>query len=197
MDSRADVIARLRALFHFAMPSVSHSWGTTAEERQLAFPCDSFIPHPDASLYRGVTINASAEVIFRWLCQMRVAPYSYDWIDNFGLQSPQTLIPELDQLAVGQEVMTIFNLVAFARDEHLTIRIKPNTRAHRIFGDIAGSYLIVPKGPRSCRLLVKLVLQYTRSGRTLMIRSFLPWGDLIMMRKQLLNFKRLAEASSH
>jgi hypothetical protein len=127
---------------------------------------------------------------------MRVAPYSYDWIDNFGRQSPQTLIPGLDQLAVGQDVMTIFDLVAFASDEHLTIRIKPNTRAHRIFGDIAASYLIVPTNHGSCRLLVKLVTQYTRSGPTLMIRNFLPWGDLIMMRRQLLNFKQLAEASS-
>ncbi len=174
------------------MPSISHNWGTNAQERQLAFSCDTLIPQPDATLYRGVTIHASREVIFRWLCQMRVAPYSYDWIDNFGRQSPQELTPGLDQLAVGQDVMTIFNLVAFARNEHITIRMKPNTRAYRIFGDIAGSYLIVPEN-KGCRLLVKLVVRYTRGGPALMMRNVLPWGDLLMMRRQLLNFKKLAE----
>lgn len=144
-------------------------------------------------LYRGVDISASAEVVFRWLCQMRVAPYSYDWIDNLGKRSPQKLIEGLDQLAVGQDVMSIFNLVAFARNEHITIRMKPNTRSFRIFGDIAATYLIVPKTATTSRLLVKLAIRYTRSGPELMMRNFLPWGDLFMMRRQLLNFKKLAE----
>ncbi len=178
------------------MTSLSSTWGTKPEERQIAFPCDSFIPQPDASLYRGVTINASPEVIFRWLCQMRVAPYSYDWIDNFGRHSPDKLTPGLDQLALGQDVMTIFELVAFARNQHLTIRMKPNTRGYRVFGDIAGSYLIVPKGADECRLLVKLIVRYIRGGPVLLMRNFLPWGDLIMMRRQLLNFKKLAEETT-
>jgi hypothetical protein len=175
--------------------SISHTWGTTLEERQLTYPCDALIPHPDASLYRGIDVHATPEIVFRWLCQMRVAPYSYDWIDNWGRRSPDQLTPGLDQLAVGQDVMTIFDLAAFARNRHLTIRMKPNTKSYRIFGDIAGSYLIIPKTTNRCRLLVKLVVKYTREGPSLMMRNFLPWGDLIMMRRQLLNFKKLAEAS--
>ncbi|MGH9905917.1 MAG: hypothetical protein ACRD8U_10105 [Pyrinomonadaceae bacterium] len=174
--------------------SISHTWGTTLEERQLSYPCDALVPHPDASLYRGIDIQATAEIIFRWLCQMRVAPYSYDWIDNLGRRSPDKLTPGLDQLAVGQDVMTIFDLAAFVPNQHLTIRIKPGTRAYRVFGDIASTYLLVPKDKNSCRLLVKLVVKYTREGPSLMMRNFLPWGDLFMMRRQLLNFKRLAEA---
>ena len=80
---------------------------------------------------------------------MRVAPYSYDWIDNGGRESPRALTPGLEDLAVGQDVMEIFQLADFARDQHLTIRIKSNSRAQRLFGDIAGSYFVVAKGART------------------------------------------------
>ena len=95
------------------MPSISEFWGTEPRERSLAFPCDDLISQPDATLYRGVTIQNSPEIVFRWLCQMRAAPYSYDWIDNFGKQSPRKLSPGLESLAIGQDVMSIFNLVGF------------------------------------------------------------------------------------
>lgn len=176
--------------------SVRRNWGTTAKERGYPFPCDGLIPVPQDSLFRGVTIKASAATVFRWLCQMRVAPYSYDFIDNRGIQSPQQLTPGLDDLAIGQDVMTIFELADFERDQHLTIRIKPNSLASRTFGDIACSYMIVPTAPNTCRLLVKLVAKYPGGIKGKVMQALLPWGDLVMMRRQLLNFKGLAEGSS-
>jgi hypothetical protein len=175
------------------MPSISHTWGTSSHERQQPFPCDGLISDPDDSIFRGVTINAPRETVFRWLCQMRVAPYSYDFIDNGGRESPRQLIPGIEELAVGQNVMTIFELASFERDQHLTIRLKAGSRASRIFGDIACSYLIVPTSPKTCRLLVKLILTYPPGVKGKLMRAFLPWGDLLMMRRQLLNFKMLAE----
>jgi hypothetical protein len=62
-------------------------WRTRAGERQLDFACDRFLARPDATLFRAVTIDASPSAIFRWLCQLRIAPYSYDWIDNRGRQA--------------------------------------------------------------------------------------------------------------
>jgi hypothetical protein len=173
--------------------SLSQTWGTTPAERRLAFPCDHLIADADAAYFRGVTIDASAPVVFRWLCQLRVAPYSYDWIDNRGRQSPRQLTPGLDQLEVGQDLMTIFDLVSFDRDRHLTMRIKHHGSAVRTFGDIAGSYVVVPNDSGSCRLLVKLLVRYPRGVRGWLIRTLLPWGDLIMMRRQLLTLKALAE----
>jgi hypothetical protein len=177
------------------MPSISKTWGTEPQERRLAFPCDGIIAPMDAAIYRGVTISASAKTVFRWLCQMRVAPYSYDWIDNFGHQSPPQLTPGLDNLEVGQDVMRIFSLVAFEQDRHVTIRVKPGSDAASMFGDLAVSYLIMPVAYRSsgCRLLVKLVAKYPGGPKGRLMRALLPWGDLIMMRRQLLNLRRLAE----
>jgi hypothetical protein len=175
------------------MSSISETWGTQPDERRLSYPCDRVITQPDATLYRGVTINASAETVFRWLCQMRIAPYSYDWIDNGGRQSPRELTPGLDQLVIGQDVMTIFELIAFERNRHLTLRLKRGSRAARTFGDIVISYVIVESSPNSCRLLVKLIVNYPRRGKGRFMKTLLPWGDLIMMRRQLLNLKQLAE----
>ena len=176
--------------------SVSESWGTTPDERARDFPCDASLDHIDDRLFRGITINAAPEVVFRWLCQLRAAPYSYDWIDNGGRQSPQELTPGLERLEIGQDVMTIFTLTGFTVDTQLTIRLKPSRSASSVFGDIAVSYLIVPKVEGGCRLLVKLVAQYPRTLKGRLLRWFLPWGDLIMMRRQLMNLKRLAEQQS-
>ena len=176
--------------------SVSETWGTTPDERQRSFPCDASLPHVDAQLYRGITIKASPEVVFRWLCQLRVAPYSYDWIDNGGRQSPKELVPGLERLEIGQDVMTIFTLTSFTPNEHLTIRLKPSRSAKSVFGDIAVSYLIVPISNHSCRLLVKLAVHHSHTVTGRLMRSFLPWGDLIMMRRQLMNLKLLAEKHS-
>ena len=173
--------------------SVAETWGTDTVERTLPFPCDRYVDQPDGVYFRGITVHASPAALFRWLCQMRVAPYSYDWIDNGGRRSPRTLTPDMDALAIGQSMMRIFSLVDFAPGRHLTLRIKHGGRAFRLFGDLAVTYLIVPLKTDRCRLLVKMVLRYPRGLRGALMRWSLPWGDLVMMRRQLLNFKALAE----
>jgi hypothetical protein len=178
------------------MLSWASQWGTTRGERQGEFACDRFLERPDATLFRAVTVHASPSVLFRWLCQLRVAPYSYDWIDNWGRQSPRQLMSGIDSLEIGQDIMTIFTLVAFRRDEHLTMQIKRGTLAFRIFGDVAGTYLIVPRTVAACRLVVKLLVRYPRGPLGRLMSLFLPWGDLVMMRRQLLNLKSLAERSA-
>jgi hypothetical protein len=81
-------------------------WGSTPAERELPYPCDRYIAHPHGAYFRAVDVDAPAAIVFRWLCQLRVTPYSYDWIDNFGRRSPQTLTPGLEQLELGQTFMT-------------------------------------------------------------------------------------------
>ena len=167
-------------------------WGTTPAERALRFPCDALALEADAALFRGVSVNAPATTVYRWLCQLRVAPYSYDWIDNWGRRSPPHLSPALEQLSRGQEFMSIFTLVDFETDRHVTLRIKQASAAERAFGDVRGTYLVVAAG-HGCRLVVKLLVHYPPGLVGMAARRLLPWGDLVMMRRQLLNLKRLAE----
>ncbi len=126
--------------------------------------------------------------MFRWLCQLRVAPYSYDWIDNLGRRSPRELIDGLDDLEVGDRMMTIFELVEFEPGRSLTI-----DSTTRQFGRVAGSYVVTPTGPDRSRLVVKLTWAAPRGLYGRVASRLLPAGDLVMMRKQLLTLKRLAE----
>lgn len=167
------------------------SWGTTAAERALLFPCDRYLPEADHVYFRAVSVCAPAPRLFRWLCQMRVAPYSYDWIDNAGRQSPREFIPGLENLETGQRMM-VFELVDFERERHLT-GLVTSPRLQSLYGKIAGSYMIVPQSDACCRLIVKLRVVHPRKGLGRLMRFILPWGDLVMMRKQLLTFKHLAE----
>jgi hypothetical protein len=171
--------------------SVATTWGTTSDERALAFPCDRMLPDADAAYYRGVTVDAPPATVFRWLCQMRVASYSYTG------RGPQTLTPGLDDLAPGQTFMSVFELVEFERDRHLTLRLVFKTREGRAYGrvlsDFVLSYLAVPQDGERCRLLLKYLARYRRGLPGWLGRGFVPWLDLPMARKQLLTLKRLAE----
>ena len=175
--------------------SAAYTWGTEEAERRLPFPCDRYVEHAEAAYFRGITVRAAPAVVFRWLCQLRVAPYSYDWIDNGGRRSPRTLTPGMENLAIGQPMMRIFSVVEFARDRHLTLRIKHGTGAGSLLGDLAMTYLIVPEDTAPCRLLVKIAVRYPPGLKGALMRWGLPWGDLVMMRRQLLNLTRLAEST--
>jgi hypothetical protein len=168
---------------------VFSEWGSTAEERARRYPCDDLIPGERFAVFRGIDVEAPQEVVFRWLCQLRAAPYSYDKLDNFGRRSPQQLTPGLDRLEVGQRVATIFRLVDFEPGESLTI-------LHRgpIFGQVACTYWAKPVDEERSRIVVKLCWTPARRGLLSRVeRALLPPGDLVMMRRQLLNLKELAE----
>lgn len=169
------------------------TWGSTPQERAATYPCDALLPDPHDVLFRAVAVRAPARVMFRWLCQLRLAPYSYDLIDNFGRRSPQALVPGTDELVVGQRMVAIFRLASFERDRELTLV----ARGHQVFGDVAVTYRVEPTGPEECRLLVKLVVRYPRGPIGRLGRWWLPAGDLVMMRRQLLNLRALAERDAH
>jgi hypothetical protein len=84
----------------------------------------------------------------------------------------------------------IFALVEFQQGRSLTLVVQP--RFHRLCGPVALTYTSQPRHDGSCRLVVRLNVGATtplqRGWRVL-----LAWGDLVMMRKQLLTFKQLAE----
>ncbi len=173
-------------------PSIAHTWGSTPAERLRPFPCDRFLPGADDARFRAVDVAAPAPVIFRWLCQLRAAPHSYDWLDTPGRRRPRRLIPGLGRLTRGQRVMTIFELAAFEPDRHLRL-VMALPRAIRRFGHVAVSYVLVPQGGARCRLVAKLLVRYPSRDPGRRLRPLFPWGDLAMMRKQLLTLKALAE----
>ncbi len=161
---------------------IGDRWGVTSAETRRRYPCDDVVPVPALEAWRGVTVRAGHQDVWPWVAQIRLAPYSYDWIDNLGRRSPQRLRGLPDPVA-GESFIAAMggrrmgHIVAVVSGEHLT-------------GEIAGavmSYVLVPEGSDT-RLLLKIV---TRQGRA--IAPLLCLGDLLMSRRQLLNLARLAE----
>ena len=159
-------------------------WGATPAERAAPYPCDAYVRGPAEGWFRAVDVDAAPAAVFRWLCQLRVAPYSYDLLDNVGRRSPRELTPGLNELAVGQRFMSIFTLVDFMPDRELTLRLTA-PRARLLFGDLAVTYRTLEG-----RLVAKLAVAATRLS--LPRRRALAWGDLVMMRRQLKTLSTLA-----
>jgi hypothetical protein len=129
-------------------------------------------------------------VAFRWLCQLKVAPYSYDWLDNWGRRSPRELTPGAENLAVGQQLM-ITRIVEFEPDRQITGVSVPAATA--VFGAMSLTYQVTATAGGSRLVACLDVTARSRAGRVR--AALLAVGDLVMMRKQLLNLKGLAECS--
>ncbi|MFI9152065.1 hypothetical protein [Streptomyces sp. NPDC053367] len=166
-------------------------WGARPDELSAGYPCDVLLPGPAEEWFRAVSVRADRSTVFRWLCQLKVAPYSYDSLDNFGRRSPRTLTPGAEVLERGQRVMTIFRLTDFEADRHLTMLLD-TPWARRAFGDFAISYTVHDDGPGTTRLVVKMRVRH-RGPLGWVHGRVMVWGDLLMMRRQLLTLGRLAE----
>ena len=164
---------------------IGDRWGITDAEAARAYPCDEWVASPTLTAWRGVTVNASQDTLWRWVIQVRLAPYSYDWIDNLGRRSPRSLV-DLPGPKPGD---------SFTRAGGKSLgRILSVDRPHQLTARIAGtviSYVLVATGTASTRLLMKIVADLPRP-----LAPLLSVGDLVMARRQLLNWKRLAEAGS-
>lgn len=166
-------------------------WGATPDERQRAYPADSLVDQP-VLMTRAVSVAAPPSVTWRWLCQIAVAPYSYDWIDNRGRRSPRDLTPGAEHLELGQTMAVVFRLVAFEDGHHWTGLTTP--RGQRMFGPVAMTYAAEPDGAGS-RIVGRLACPGDSPARKAKAYA-LAWGDLVMMRKQFLTLKELAERTA-
>ena len=157
-------------------------WGVTDAEVARQYPCDDVVPAPVLQAWRGVTVRARPWQVWPWLTQIQLAPYSYDWIDNLGRQSPRELRALPDPAPGDRFTATagrpIGRVLAIVPGEHYT---------GRIVGAVM-SYVLVPVGDDT-RLLLKIVM-----ARGRLFAPVVSAGDLVMARRQLLNLKELAES---
>jgi hypothetical protein len=166
---------------------IGDRWNVSDEEVARNYPCDDFVSASQLQAWRGVTVHTTADAVWPWVAQIQLAPYSYDWIDNCGRQSPRELLG-LPEPEVGAPFTT-----AATRQVGRILCAEPPTH---LTGRIAGvviSYVLVPENGDT-RLLMKLVMSAPNWAVPLLSVGVL--GDLVMARRQLLNLKRLAEHST-
>ncbi|HSJ45122.1 MAG TPA: hypothetical protein VK923_10625 [Euzebyales bacterium] len=168
-------------------------WGATQDEVERPMPGDELVPHPTLSATRGITIDASPADVWPWLVQMggytRAGWYSYDRFDNAGRASADRIIPELQDLRVGDVMLT-------SPTEGFVVRsIDP------------GRALVLDIENRGSRITSVPMLTPLPDGRTRMvfrIRAHFPprhrlfglafdIGDFLFMGKQMLGIRERVE----
>lgn len=165
---------------------IGDRWGVTDSEMLRTYPCDDLVVAPALQAWRGVSIAVPAAAVWPWVAQLRLAPYSYDWIDNRGRRSPRQL-QGLPEPQVGEAFTT-----AGGRKLGRIVSVDPGKQLTSTIMGAFMSYVLVPQGHDTTRLLLKVVMRTTRWAA-----PGLSIGDLVMARRQLLNLKQLAEHSQH
>ncbi|WP_328387432.1 polyketide cyclase [Nocardia sp. NBC_00416] len=165
---------------------IGDRWGVNDSEIMRSYPCDDFVTAPALEVWRGVTVQAPSDAVWPWVTQVRLAPYSYDWIDNLGRRSPGELVA-LPEPHVGERFTT-----ACGRRLGRIVSVDPGNAMTGTILSAVMSYVLVAEGHSTTRLLLKLVMQTNR-----WVALGLSVGDLAMARRQLLNLKLLAERQHH
>ncbi len=160
---------------------IADRWGVTDDEMRRDYPCDALVPRPAWQAWRGVTVETGPDRVWPWLVQLRLAPYSYDWIDNLGRRSPREL-RGLDDPRVGDPYSA-----SAGRPVGRVVAVEPGSQLTATIMGAHMSYVLVDRG-HDTRLLLKIVAAKGRAGGPL-----LALGDLVMARKQRVTLKRLAE----
>ncbi|MFG1807816.1 hypothetical protein [Streptomyces sp. NPDC049040] len=164
---------------------IGDRWGVSSSETSRSYPCDEFVTSPALQAWRGVSVQAPADAVWPWVAQIRLAPYSYDWIDNLGRRSPREPAG-LPEPRVGDRFTT-----AGGRELGRIVAVSPGRDLTGVITGAFMSYVLVPEEAGTTRLLLKVVMQTNRWAA-----AALSVGDLVMARRQLLNMKLLAERHS-
>jgi hypothetical protein len=170
-----------------------HRWGATDEEVRRPMPGDDLIPDASGTT-RAITVAAPPEQVWPWLVQIgygRGGWYSYDWIDNDGRPSADRILPELQQLKVGDQILMLPEMGPRVRE------IQPNR--YFVAGDHEASSWCLALYPtaQGCRL----VSRWRADWHMTLANAF--WillsdpGSFIMERKMLKGINARAERAVH
>ena len=171
-----------------------HRWGATDEEVAAALPGDEIIPDAAGSTTRAISIAAAPEDVWPWLVQLgygRGGWYSYDWIDNDGRPSADRVLPELQRLRVGDQILMLPEMGP------RILESQPNR--YFVAGDQEGPTwcLALYPTPGGCRL----VSRWRAAWHMTLANAF--WilisdpGPFIMERRMLKGIKARAEQAAH
>ena len=175
-------------------------WGATDAEVEGAMPGDDTVAQASFSATRAITIDAPPDVVWPWLAQLgfgRAGFYSYDLFDNAARPSADRILPQCQDIKVGDWVpmaakvneTTAFKIAAFEKDAWM-LWTKPNS---------TWAWRLAPLAGGRTRLLTRLK-QYNdwhasapMAALTVILFEF---GDFPMMRKLLLGVKERAERAA-
>jgi hypothetical protein len=172
-------------------------WGASDDEVASPRPGDDAVSHPTFNATRSVTIKAMPEEIWPWLAQIgvtRAGWYSYDLLDNLGHSSAERIVPEFQQLVVGDVIPMSPN----GKEGLLVKALEPNR--WMLWGSKAGDstwyWGLDPIDELYTRLITRVRMRYNWTSPMLLFGLLVEFADIVMMRKCMLGIKQRAERVS-
>lgn len=168
------------------------------DEARRDLPGDELLPSTKGQWTNAITIRAQVDEVWPWLVQMgcrRAGWYSYDGLDNGGVPSAERIVPELQEVEVGD----LFPWTPEADDGFIVKAVEPG-RVLVLGGDAGSLYRVIwsfalePFDESRTRLLTRASAEYERRSVGLRLRLAGHPIHFAMQRRQLVNLKRRAEA---
>ena len=170
-------------------------WGATDDEVAAPMPGDDLIAQVAYLATRAITIDAPPEAVWPWLVQvgcLRAGFYANDLLDNLGHPSARTILPQFQQLEVGQWVpmsptpsdTTAFRVAGFEPNRWLLWHQPLST----------WSWRLTPRPDSRTRLVTRLRIHLDWSHPAISLFSVVlnEFGDFAMMRRMLLGIRERA-----
>ncbi|HET9465894.1 MAG TPA: hypothetical protein VFO71_10210 [Gemmatimonadales bacterium] len=180
---------------------ISRSIRPHRSERSVRLPGDDILPGARSST-QAITIKRPRSEVWPWLVQMgagRAGWYSYDRIDNGGEHSQERIVPQLQQIKVGD----VFPATPGVTEGFLVLGYEPDRFLILAWPSPAGlptvtwTFVLEEPAPGSTRLIVRArAAEGAKAPFGLpqwMARTVVPLGHVIMQRKQLIGIAQRAE----
>jgi len=188
------IIPLLLIIYIFIIRPWHLKWGATKNEVKLSLPGDEIVKKPDFNATRGISIAATPEEIWKWIIQIgskRAGWYSIDWMDNDGIPSSNRILPEFQNIEVGQ-------FIPFTPDQKNGMWVKDfKPHEYILWIDKAGRaswlwYIYINEAGES-RLITRLRTKYVWNSLWIIYYLIYDFGDIVMMKKCMKGIKQRAE----
>ena len=210
MDTRRSIVLAAGAVIVVAgylrwiRPWALH-WGATDHEVAVRVPEDDLVASANFEATRAITIEAPPAAVWPWLVQIgrgRAGWYSYDRLDNEGVESARRILPQYQHMDVGDVVamaksdgQTQGPSVLAVDEPHALLWGDPQ-QPHRFtwlwrLDERDGDQTRLVTRVR-CRLGLRQAMAGLPGWLFLLMMEI---ADPVMMRKQLINLKSRAEAA--
>ncbi|MFH2036456.1 MAG: hypothetical protein ABIJ45_08640 [Candidatus Zixiibacteriota bacterium] len=177
------------------------NWGASAEDIGRYMPGDELIENPRFNATRAVEIAATPEEIWPWIVQIGYAKagfYGFDILDNGGHPSADHIIPEFQNLKVGDSIACaeykgkLFNFLE-------VVTLEPNQSMLWVFietpwNGATWSWGLYKIDDEHTKLVSRLRKDYSfETFQDVVSWSMIDAIEILMMRTTLLGIKLQAE----